>query len=160
MTTEVKPTQEQAEQYCELIAALLDNPLTDRDSRLSDAALETAQDLLLELNRDAMADALRFNKAQLVAIILNSKPDDQTEAAAPDSHRFYNALQLGEHLAAFIENPETPADMQNYLADAASDLLDDASATIAGKVREKWTSIAMKLVADESSQEGVTADES
>lgn len=64
-----------------------------------------------------------------------------------DDQRRDNAMQLGEHLAAILENPETPADIHDRLADAMHELIDDTSPGVGGDIRQNWNRIAEKLLA-------------
>jgi hypothetical protein len=78
------------------------------------------------------------------------KPDGEIEprgGAAPDNQRLDNIMRLGEHLAAILENPETPSTIHDDIADAMNDLVNEASPGIAADARSNWSRIAEMLLA-------------
>jgi hypothetical protein len=78
------------------------------------------------------------------------KPDGEIEprgGAAPDDQRLDNIMRLGEHLAAILENPETPSAIHDDIAEAMNDLVNEASPGIAADARSNWSRIAEMLLA-------------
>lgn len=84
--------------------------------------------------------------------------DEPDEEMSESDKRTQNALQLGEHIAAILENPETPTALYNEIADVFTDLQND-TATVADDVRRCWSRVAAKLVASKSNPQEVATDE-
>jgi hypothetical protein len=68
--------------------------------------------------------------------------------AEPSDARRRNVMELGEHLCAILENPETPVAIHNEIADALNDLGNDASMGIAADARRNWPHIAEYLLSN------------
>ena len=75
-----------------------------------------------------------------------------TASALAADERLNNAMRLGEHIAAILDNPETPGEMYNALVDKVLDLIN--STQVADEVRLNWPRIVERLLA-ESGKRGV-----
>ena len=82
-----------------------------------------------------------------------SSPKTASGAKVSDERR-RNVMELGEHLIAILENPETPVAIHNDLADAMNDLINDASPGIAGDARRNWPQIAERLLSQPEKEGG------
>jgi hypothetical protein len=95
-------TPQTAERFCELVAELIDNPVTGSFGRLSDELDELAKGLIEDNGRQYYADALRFNKSRFVAVLVDegTQPDaanPSISANEPPSSEAPGWLQLPDH---------------------------------------------------------------
>lgn len=72
---------------------------------------------------------------------------------ASSNKRFDNIMRLGKHLAAILENPETPVAIHNGITDEMNDLINRTSPGIAADVRLNWPRIAEHLLSQSSPED-------
>lgn len=92
------------------------------------------------------------DEARPVSQPVRAKPQPEPEASKPTPHasdlRRDNVMRLGEHLAAILENPETPVKLHDDIADMLNDLTNESSPGFADDARLHWDRIAEMLLAE------------